>query len=116
MQAAAPDVFVQIAPADAQRLGIREGDKLEIRSRRGRVVAPARIGDILPGHLFVPFHYGYWDLPAKAASEHRRAANELTRTSWDPVSKQPHLKCAAVSLRIATAEALEEAGMEGTSA
>ena len=34
---------------------------VEVESRRGKVQAPARIGDILPGHVFVPFHYGYWD-------------------------------------------------------
>ena len=69
---------------------------VEITSRRGSVRAPARIGDISPGHVFVPFHYGYWD---EAEDGHHRAANELTRTSWDPVSKQPHLKFAAVDVK-----------------
>ena len=65
---------------------------VEVESRRGTVRAPARVGDILPGHLFLPFHYGYWDEPGDG---HRRAANELTLTAWDPVSKQPHFKYAA---------------------
>ncbi len=39
------------------------------------------------------FHYGYWDDP-----ERMRAANELTLFEWDPVSKQPHFKYAAVSV------------------
>ncbi len=116
LEAAAPDVFVQIAPADAQRLGIVEGDRLELQSRRGRIIAPARIGDILPGHLFVPFHYGTWDLPAKKALKHDRAANELTRTSWDPVSKQPHLKFAAVSVRKLIPDETSAEGLERTSA
>jgi hypothetical protein len=38
----------------------------------------------------MPFHFGDGD---EAGS---RAANELTITDWDPVSKQPHLKFAAV--------------------
>jgi hypothetical protein len=42
--------------------------------------------------VFVPFHYGYWDTDARDG----RAANELTITSWDPVSKQPVFKVAAV--------------------
>jgi ferredoxin-nitrate reductase len=46
-----------------------------------------RIKDIRPGTVFVPFHY----------SEH--AANELTITSWDPVSKQPLFKVAAARVR-----------------
>jgi hypothetical protein len=52
------------------------------------------IGDIEPGHAFVPFHFGYWDNPGRA-----RAANELTLFEWDPVSKQPHFKYAAVKLK-----------------
>jgi len=45
--------------------------------------------------LFLPFHYGYWD----DGHRHRRAANELTLTDWDPVSKQPIFKTAAASVR-----------------
>jgi hypothetical protein len=52
------------------------------------------IGEIEPGHVFVPFHYGYWDDPERA-----RAANELTVNGWDPVSKQPFFKYAAVRVR-----------------
>ncbi|WP_328393299.1 hypothetical protein [Nocardia sp. NBC_00416] len=36
--------------------------------------------------VFVPFHYGYRDLPHATGL---RAANELTRTEVDPASKQP---------------------------
>ncbi len=50
----------------------------------------------MPGHLFIPFHYGYWD---EKDPDHERAANELTLTAWDPVSKQPLYKTAAVQLR-----------------
>jgi ferredoxin-nitrate reductase len=93
LQQAAPDAFVQISAADAKRMNVKDGDLLEIVSRRGRAQAPARIGDIAPGHLFMPFHYGYWDDPGRP-----RAANELTIATWDPVSKQPHFKAAAVRL------------------
>lgn len=55
----------------------------------------AVVGSIEPGHVFIPFHYGYWDNPR----EHDRAANELTLTGWDPVSKQPYFKFAAVAIR-----------------
>ncbi|AMV37428.1 molybdopterin oxidoreductase family protein [Planctomyces sp. SH-PL62] len=93
LDAAAPDAYVQIAAEDAETLGIAEGDLVEVASSRGRIRVAARIGDILPGHAFVPFHYGYWDY-----TDRPRAANELTLTEWDPVSKQPHFKYAAVSL------------------
>jgi anaerobic selenocysteine-containing dehydrogenase len=93
LNGAAPDAFVQVAAGDAERLGIADGDLVEVVSRRGRIQAPARVGDIIPGHLFIPFHYGDWDDP-----DHTRAANELTITEWDAVSKQPHFKYAAVRL------------------
>jgi ferredoxin-nitrate reductase len=88
---AAPDAFVQMHEEDAANLGIAEGDFVEVASRRGTITVRAKIGDILQGHLFVPFHYGYWDDATRA-----RAANELTISEWDPVSKQPYFKHAAV--------------------
>ncbi len=96
LQQAAPESFVEMAAEDASRMGIQDGDLVEVSSRRGTVRGPARIGDILPGHLFIPFHYGYWD---EKDPDHERAANELTITAWDPVSKQPLYKTAAVQLR-----------------
>jgi anaerobic selenocysteine-containing dehydrogenase len=88
---AAPDAYVEMCEADAEELGIKDGQLVRLTSRRGKVEVPVRIGEILTGHLFVPFHYGYWDTPERA-----RAANELTIYEWDPVSKQPHFKYAAV--------------------
>ena len=91
---AAPDAFVQVSEQDAQNYGLKEGDMVEVSSRRGKVVQPVKIGNIIPGHVFIPFHYGYWDRPGRS-----RAANELTITEWDPVSKQPHFKYAAVRIK-----------------
>jgi len=99
LNAAEPDVFMEIAPDDAATLDIREGDLVKISSRRGQVYAKARFAEIVTGHVFLPFHYGYWDRPEE---DHSRAANELTITGWDPISKQPHFKFAAV--RIAKVE------------
>lgn len=96
LQAAAPDLFIELSREDAGTLAIEDGDLVEVASRRGTVRGPARIGDILPGHLFIPFHYGYWD--AENRQPHR-AANELTLGGWDPVSKQPCYKYAAVQVR-----------------
>jgi anaerobic selenocysteine-containing dehydrogenase len=100
---AAPDAFVQMHEDDAARLGIQEGDMVEVESRRGRISAPARIGDMIAGHVFVPFHYGYWDEPDRS-----RAANELTMTEWDPVSKQPYFKHAAVRVQKVKTDSLGE--------
>ena len=95
---AAPDVYVQISSCDAERYEIAEGDLLRVESRRGSVEAPARVSDIAGGHLFIPFHYGYWDEDGENDSR-GRAANELTITAWDPVSKQPYFKFAAVRIK-----------------
>ena len=92
LQAAAPEPFVQISNEDALTLSIAP----EISSKpvlAEEVSAPARVGEIPPGEVFIPFHYGYWDTPGT-----HRAANELTITGWDPVSKQPLFKYAAVNL------------------
>lgn len=94
---AAPEPFIQMNSDDASSLDIAEGDMVEVVTRRGTLRAPARVGDILPGHLFVPFHYGYFDQGEDA--DHTRAANELTMTLWDPVSKQPYFKFGAAQLR-----------------
>jgi ferredoxin-nitrate reductase len=93
LQAAAPEAFIELAEVDAVRLGVVEGDEVEVRSRRGRVVVPARLGGVEPGVVFIPFHYG-----DDGSDDHATAANRLTISGWDPVSKQPHFKYAAVSV------------------
>ncbi|SDW66548.1 Molydopterin dinucleotide binding domain-containing protein [Amycolatopsis xylanica] len=94
LTSAAPDVWVELSHSDARAHGITEGDPVELRSPRGLVRATAKISAIRDGVLFLPFHYGYWD----SDRHDDRAANELTLTTWDPVSKQPLFKTAAVSL------------------
>ncbi len=88
-----PDAFVKLSEIDAAEYGIAEGDMVEVESRRGKVVEPAKIGGIEPGLVFIPFHYGYWD-----DDERLRAANELTLTQWHPVNKQPQYKYGAVRI------------------
>ena len=96
LQAAAPDAWVELAPGDAERLGIAEGDLVRVESPRGRIEAKARLTGIREGVVFAPFHYGYWDEGAAEPDGRPRAANELTLTDWDPVSRQPIFKVAAV--------------------
>jgi anaerobic selenocysteine-containing dehydrogenase len=99
LQAAAPDVWVELSPSDAAACGLREGDLAQVTTRRGEVQARVRVCDIRRGVVFLPFHYGYWDTPGgHEPQEHGRAANELTLTDWDPVSKQPIFKTAACAV------------------
>ncbi|MCV6966121.1 nitrate reductase [Mycobacterium intermedium] len=93
LQRAAPEVWVEISRADAGRLGVEDGDHVQVCTPRGMITCPARLSAIRDGVVFVPFHYGYWDAPDPR--NHHRAGNELTLTDWDPVSKQPIFKTAA---------------------
>jgi anaerobic selenocysteine-containing dehydrogenase len=98
LQGAAPEVWAELSVADADRLGAREGDLLEISTPRGSVRARLRVSGIRDGVVFIPFHYGYWDTDGDESDRHDRAANELTITDWDPASKQPIFKTAAAAV------------------
>ncbi|MEU6852369.1 nitrate reductase [Actinacidiphila alni] len=101
LNAAAPDVWVEIGKDDAVAYGLAEGDLAEVGSPRGTVHARVRISDVRPGVLFLPFHYGYWDTPGDGnGTGNHRAANEATITDWDPVSKQPIFKACAARIRL----------------
>jgi anaerobic selenocysteine-containing dehydrogenase len=90
-----------MSAADAASEGLVEGDVLEISSPRSAIRARLRVSGIRDGVLFIPFHYGYWDDP-----EHPpRAANELTMTDWDALSKQPTFKTAAARVRLVARDA-----------
>ena len=92
---AAPDAWVELSPFDAAPLGISEGDWVRVESPRGALEVRARLGQVMPGAVFAPFHYGHWDPDDLAPDAGHRLANELTMTVWDPVSKQPAFKTAA---------------------
>lgn len=69
---------------------------VRVESPRGGIEARARVSNIRDGVVFAPFHYGYFD--QDKVNGHARAANELTITDWDSVSKQPLFKAGAVKV------------------
>lgn len=80
-----PEGVVEISSKDALQLGIAEGDKVRVSSRRGEIVTKAKVSEALPsGVVFMTFHFA------------ESAANILTNPKLDPVSKIPELKVAAV--------------------
>jgi anaerobic selenocysteine-containing dehydrogenase len=91
---------------DAAELDVEEGQQVVVESVRGSITVPVRCTDIRRGSVFIPFHYG--DLSPDGDQETQRglpqAANELTITAWDPVSKQPQFKGGAVRVRAATTQ------------
>jgi anaerobic selenocysteine-containing dehydrogenase len=49
---------VEIAPADATKLGVANGDAVKLVSPAGEVTLPAHLQpDAVPGTLFVPNHF-----------------------------------------------------------
>ncbi|MCW8130077.1 MAG: nitrate reductase [Planctomycetota bacterium] len=83
---------LQLHPDDAAARGIVEGDLVEVFNERGRIDLPAEITHAVPpGTVFGTFHWG--DLFAPA-----RNINYLTTSAFDPVSKQPEFKHAAVEV------------------
>jgi sulfite reductase (NADPH) flavoprotein alpha-component len=93
LRRSAPDPILEISRADARRHGIQDADFVEIISRRGKVMAQARVTDeIALGTCFLPFHWsreeGFF-----------KAANNLTISARDPISRQPELKACAVRVR-----------------
>jgi formate dehydrogenase alpha subunit len=78
---------VELNPADAEMLGVRDGDTIAISSRRGRITIAARISGRVARHqVFVPMHY------------REAAANLLTNPVLDPYAGIPEFKVCAVKL------------------
>lgn len=51
-----PDGFVEVNPDDARQFGIRDGEKIRLRTPAGAAVAPARLSsEIRKGTIFVPY-------------------------------------------------------------
>jgi NADPH-dependent sulfite reductase flavoprotein alpha-component len=87
-----PEPYLQLHPEDADRLGVRDGDRVEIRSRRGRAVLPAAVDDaVRPGVCFAPMHWADAFAPDVAV-------NAVTNDAVDADSLQPELKVCAVAL------------------
>lgn len=87
-----PGPFVELHPEDAARLGIKDKDRVEIRSQRGRAVLPAVVTDrVRPGNCFAPFHWN--DVFGE-----NLAINAVTHDAVDPISLQPAFKFCAVAL------------------
>ncbi|WP_163714428.1 nitrate reductase [Mangrovibacterium lignilyticum] len=85
--------FLEIHPADAEKLGIEADDIVVIKNKNGQVQAPAKVTDeIRHGVVFLPMHWG------KVLSGNNARANNLTTDLVDPKSKEPDFKYSTVSV------------------
>jgi formate dehydrogenase alpha subunit len=76
---------LEINPSDASRLRIKDGNRVKVVSRRGEVIAKAKVTEISPvGVVFMTFHFA------------ESPANRLTNPVIDPVAKIPEYKVCAV--------------------
>ena len=84
------ELLLEIHPDDAAPLHLRDGDRVQVASRRGRLIACARLTSTLrPGQVFMPMH--------------DPSVNQLTLGVFDPHSRQPGYKASAVRVSAASA-------------
>ena len=81
-----PHAWLEMNPRDARALGLHPEDRVDVLSRRGAITnLHLRATETMaPGQVFVPFHYA------------EANANQLTQTAYDPISREPNFKQAAV--------------------
>ncbi len=82
-----PESFIEINPVTARNLGIKDGEKVNVSSRRGEISTTAKVvRTIKENVVFMPFHFA------------EGAANVLTNPALDPISKIPEYKVCAVNI------------------
>ena len=78
---------IEINPADAEEMGICDGQKVRVASRRGEIEIAAHVTDrVAPQTAFLAFHY------------REAPANRLTIAALDPIAKIPEFKVCAVQI------------------
>jgi assimilatory nitrate reductase catalytic subunit len=86
-----PEPAIELPLHELERRALADGDLVAVDGRRGRLVLPVRASASLrAGQAFLSMHWG----PEWLAG----GVNRLTLPALDPVSRQPELKHAAVSV------------------
>jgi predicted molibdopterin-dependent oxidoreductase YjgC len=80
--------LLEVHPLDAERLWIKDGDRVSVRSRVGRIEVEAKVTErIEPGHVFTTFHFP------------ETRTNLLVGQSADVNTSCPEYKVIAVDVR-----------------
>lgn len=79
--------FIEVNYKDAERLGIENGEKIKVISRRGEITAKAHVGrKVSEGETWMPFHFP--DSPV----------NVITNAALDEFARIPEYKVCAVRI------------------
>ena len=80
--------FIEMNIKDADALGIKDGDKVKVASRRGEIETTAVVGTkVSPGETWMPFHFPDGN------------ANWLTNAALDKFAKAPEYKVCAIKIK-----------------
>jgi formate dehydrogenase major subunit len=83
----APASFIEMNPATAEKLGVIDGGKVRVLSRRGEIATTVKLTKKIKGSVvFMPFHFA------------DGAVNVLTNPALDPIAKEPEYKVCAVNI------------------
>ena len=101
-----PEMYVEMHPEDANDLGIKDGDKVRVVTRRGSLEARAQVGTnslVKPSRNNVPrgYMFGPWNLSVADSAvpeKNKWLANRVTSRVWDPVSGQVDFKKSAARI------------------
>ncbi len=93
LHAMVPNAWLEMNPADAERLQLNPHDKVTVTSRRNSVRnLELRItGIVAPGQVFMPFHFVETN------------SNLVTLGAFDPISREPNFKQCAVRVEKSSA-------------
>ena len=86
LNALVPEGQVEINPDDASRLGLDQGDFVNLESKRGHIRTRVKKSARMPmGQAFMAFHWS------------EAPANMLTNAALDPMAKIPEYKVASIN-------------------
>ncbi|MDQ6992884.1 MAG: molybdopterin-dependent oxidoreductase [Mariprofundus sp.] len=106
LQRLVPEMYVEMHQDDADAMGIHDGDKVRISSRRGSYEARAQVGGnslVKPARNSVPRGYLFspWNLSVADSADPRKnkwLVNSVSSRAYDPVSGQADFKKLAVRI------------------
>lgn len=97
-----PEPFVEISRNLGKKLGVKEGDMVEVSTARGKIKVRALVTDRIQSYkvndketetIGMPYHWGFASLSPGAS------ANDITIAALDPVASIPEYKVCLANIR-----------------